>query len=74
MNEKHDIKLSALSLAIGQTLPLDVCPFCTGGMGREKSLSVTRKDAGALYNWFRAGCGEKGIVPDGAACAVNPTG
>lgn len=37
------------------------CPFC--GAIHERSLSVTRKPSGIVFNCFRAKCGRSGFVP-----------
>lgn len=41
-----------------------LCPFCMGGSSREASLSLRIDDTGraAVYNCFRATCGESGTV------------
>lgn len=59
-------KQTILSLADG--LGLDetkaglICPFCKGGLNKDKSFVVTRKIDGVLYYCYRAKCSEKGML------------
>lgn len=71
----QDIKLRAMSLAVEQSLPLEVCPFCNGGLSEERSFSISRRQTGLLYNCFRATCGKHGLVRDDSSClAGTPKG
>lgn len=40
-----------------------ICPYCNGGVGKEKSFSVERIGTGLLFNCFRASCGKHGYAP-----------
>jgi len=39
----------------------ELCPLCNGGVSGDKSLSLTRRSEGVLYNCYRAGCGFRGF-------------
>lgn len=73
---RTEIRLRAATLAIGQTLPLSICPFCNGGMSEEKSFSISRVEAGLLYHCYRATCANSGgfLAAEGAhlSQAVSP--
>jgi len=58
-----EIHTSAFGLGDGESRSID-CPFCSGGLsgGDKNSMSITKKEFGVLYNCFRAGCGESGVV------------
>ena len=58
-----DIKLLAAGVPPGQTKAGNACPFCLGGVNRDKSFSVTKSESGEiLYKCHRAKCGEGGKV------------
>lgn len=62
-----EIKLEAIDLPIGSTL-YAVCPFCKhipGANNGQAKLSITRTEAGILYNCFRASCKRgRGFIGD----------
>jgi len=63
MNRKE---LGAVVRALSFALEVDdtiqeVCPCCEGGVSREPSLSISRRNEGVLYNCYRAGCGFRGF-------------
>ena len=61
MTDKLDyIRMSALSLAVGQTEQVE-CPSC-----HKPKLSLTRTDSGILYNCWRPSCTMRGIVGSSA--------
>jgi len=65
MNTSHnqEILLLAQALAPFETDNSSSCPFCSGGISKDKSFSVTRVAEGVLYNCYRATCGESGFIP-----------
>lgn len=64
-----DIKLMATSLAVGDTVRGELCPFCEGGRTGERTFGIIRTARGALYNCFRASCGASGGVTIGGTSA-----
>lgn len=60
---RERIKEIANGLDVSQN-KRELCPACSGGKSKERSLSVTRLDSGILYYCFRASCGAKGFVRD----------
>lgn len=59
-----EVKLIASELEDGETVR-EVCPFCQGGSGGEKSLNVTVDQGAILWNCHRASCLEAGGVGSG---------
>ena len=55
-----DIQLLGSNLSEGETLRV-ICPFCSGGMSAERTLSITRNE-GLVWQCFRAKCGVTGAT------------
>lgn len=60
--------LEAASLQVGETSYDISCPYCG-----QKSFSVTRNQAGLLYNCFRLKCKSKGFIPTDPTIMKEPT-
>ncbi len=57
MKDLDYIKMEALSLPEGETTTVTCC-FC----GKDKKLSITRKEDGIVYNCWSASCSGKGFI------------
>lgn len=60
-------------LGEGESIGGQVCPFCEGGSGRDRSFSVTRERGKLLYICHRASCGERGAVRIGKPGYPSPS-
>lgn len=65
-SSKHSLLTSfilanGLELAVGETLNSLTCPFCHGGLHKDKSFSLTSVQHGYLYHCYRASCGISGL-------------
>lgn len=69
-SDRDYISLLGQSLGEGQTVR-EICPRCGGGSSSEKSLGVTRKDGGVVWQCFRAKCGYKGAIGSHGQPAVT---
>lgn len=56
---KEEVKLSALSLKVGETDRDTPCPDC----GVSGDFTITRTDTGLLYHCYRAKCEFSGFIP-----------
>lgn len=58
MNIKRHVQLYLATnpLEVDMTSPNLLCPDCNGGLSEEKSLSITQRPDGVLYNCYRATC------------------
>jgi len=64
--EIDQIRLMGDHLAIGETLPNRVCPYCGGGKSQDRSFAISRTGDGNLaFICYRASCGRAGYIRDG---------
>lgn len=57
------LRLLSAGLSVGTSTNGEECPFCSGGRGRERSLSLRRVDeVTVLYRCWRASCGRFGRI------------
>lgn len=64
---RAELELEAQSLEPGESIRM-VCPFCGGGNSREKSLSLTHREDGALlFHCYRANCSAAGALGGGTS-------
>lgn len=70
--DKHEFESKYGSLAAGVSVSGELCHSCGGGSSKEKTLSVTRTAAGALFKCHRASCGVSGVVSFFGAAPRQP--
>lgn len=61
-DREQSIKSLAFEAAVGEQISGAKCPFCGGGHGHEKSLSVTRTQTAVFYRCHRNSCGKHGTI------------
>lgn len=59
---KTFVALEGRGLALGQTLPNQICPVCGGGRTKRPTLAISRTLSGLAYICYRASCDTKGYV------------
>lgn len=70
----NQLRLLASGLSVGASSNGETCPFCNGGRGRERSLSLKRVDeTRVLYRCFRATCGRFGSLTGTSYTSSNPS-
>lgn len=57
---REQVLLDYAVLGEGETVNGETCPACRGGVSRDKSLSVSRRDGVLLWICYRNSCGFKG--------------
>lgn len=68
----QEVKLLATEVEDGQTIRF-TCPYCMGGNGSERSLTITRDGDGVVYNCFRANCSLGGGAYGGTGASLVRT-
>lgn len=67
MNYREEITLLSEGMGLGETIRV-LCPACGGGSSKERSLTITLRESGLVWNCFRTNCPmspgrEGGVLP-----------
>jgi hypothetical protein len=72
MRPQDAIRMEGALLGIGDSRRI-LCPFCNGGQGHERSMSIKRTADGVLYSCHRVSCPSRpGFVGTGAGHVQGP--